>query len=93
MRQPKPTHEKHIAPTVAKQNFTFSPEQSMQNRASAFLPKKDKNTLPIGDTNIIKFCLAKLVYHYFLKKSIITLRFFALLRMTKKGRRVDVPYN
>ncbi len=72
MRQPKLTQEKHIAPTVAKQNFTFSPKQSMQNRASAFLPKKDKNTLPIGDTNIMKFCLAILVYHIFYNYSILS---------------------
>ena len=43
MRQPKPTHEKYIAPTVAKQNSTSYLNTSMQNRASVFLPK-NKNT-------------------------------------------------
>jgi hypothetical protein len=43
MRQPKLTHEKRTAPTVAKQNLIHKPIESMQkNGAYAFLPN-DKN--------------------------------------------------
>ena len=69
MRQPKPTHKKYIAPTVAKQNSTSYLNTSMQNRASVFLPKI--KTLVLCRKNI-QFCLAILVYHYLRKKSIMS---------------------
>lgn len=49
MRQPKPTHEKRTAPTVAKQNSYHIWEY--ENRAYAFLPKAIKIHIPKNGYN------------------------------------------
>jgi len=66
MRQPKLTHEKYIAPIVAKQNPLYKPKKCMHKRASVFLHKGVKiHTLKI-ELSLFRFCLALINISHFL---------------------------